>query len=329
MFWGRATAGDLHGAVCGFAPDVLHANDLSTLGAAARVSRHLGCRLVYDAHEYEADRNGVPDSLAERVRLRDEKRFITHADAVVTVSDGIADRLAERYGIPRPHVVMNAFLTDVPGTVDLRAQLGLEAAAKLAILTGAAQMGRGHEEAIAALSHARPHWHLAILGKLSDARRRTLDDIARTHGVANRVHQLGEVEPDRVMSYARAADAALIPIQDTCEAYRVALPNKLFQAAFAHLPIVATPLPEIASWVRFADAGVVADGFAAVDLARALEDVEAFDLKPSIELDAYSAASQARRLCTIYAALESGRPLPVSTPLPHRSIGTHSGIALP
>ena len=89
--------------------DVYVAHDLNTLPLGVLAKSRLGGRLVYDSHELFTEVSPAPPpSPLWRPRWRlAERLLIGRADAVITVCDGIAGELVDRYGIERPAVVRN------------------------------------------------------------------------------------------------------------------------------------------------------------------------------------------------------------------------------
>src|SRR5213592_3456909 len=89
--------------------DVVHANDLDTLPAAWLLARASGARLVYDAHELYTDQEPDPPRLHRAVARVLEGALARQADAVVTVSEPIAEELQRRLRLAdRPATVLNA-----------------------------------------------------------------------------------------------------------------------------------------------------------------------------------------------------------------------------
>ncbi|MFJ1542710.1 glycosyltransferase family 4 protein [Micromonospora chalcea] len=99
-------------------PDLIHAHDFRMLGVAARAvdrARAAGrdVKLVWDAHEW------LPGARPRRdnarwlpAHLGYVREYVGHADAVVTVSDTLADLLVRDHALPeRPTVVLNAPVT--------------------------------------------------------------------------------------------------------------------------------------------------------------------------------------------------------------------------
>jgi len=109
-------------------PEVVHAHDAAMLAPGWVVARIAGARLLYDTHELAT---GVPyrtRGWALVVRAV-ERMLVGRCDAVITVSDGIARRLAALYRLNRLPLVLRNFPEDPDpereATTDLRAALGI------------------------------------------------------------------------------------------------------------------------------------------------------------------------------------------------------------
>src|SRR5204862_180679 len=89
--------------------DVVHANDLDTLPAAWLLARASRARLVYDAHELYTEQEPDPPRLHRAVARTLEGVLARRADAVVTVSEPIAEELQHRLRLREtPTAVLNA-----------------------------------------------------------------------------------------------------------------------------------------------------------------------------------------------------------------------------
>src|SRR5690606_26628928 len=96
-------------ALAGSGPfDVVHAHDYNTLALSAELAERWSAQLVYDSHELWFDRGlpGRPTPLRSWRGRRKEAQLAARAQAVLTVSDGIADRLRRR-GVSEVTVVRN------------------------------------------------------------------------------------------------------------------------------------------------------------------------------------------------------------------------------
>lgn len=237
---------------------IYHASDLYALPAMHRAARRFGGRLVYDARElypHVAATTGRP-----WIRLFwqfVEKHHIRHADAVFTVSDGIADRLATTYGIPRPRVLHN-----VPPRRPVTPSDRLRTMAKIppepVIVLHQGQMRK--DRGCALLVEAMAGIERAVLVFLGDGPERApLQELVQALGIQDRIRFLPAVPPDELLDLTASADIGVTLLEDTCLNHRFALPNKLFEYAMAGLPVLASDLPEIRRVVRSFDIGEVVD----------------------------------------------------------------------
>lgn len=256
-------------------PRVVHCHDLNTLAPAYVAARRSGAKLVYDSHELWLDRNwppGAPPKRRHRLKEKTlERTLIQEADRVITVSETIADVLAERYGIAKPTVLLNVAEETRPQRPrDLREKVDHDG--PLLLYLGRIVFGRGLEQAIRALEYL-PRAALVAMGTPADGFIEELEAVAREVGVSSRVFFLPPVPPGEVIDWAQSADVGLCTIEPRCLSYELCLPNKLFQCAFAGLPIVATTLPEMSRWFERYPLGATCRPYDPSDLARAVNDV--------------------------------------------------------
>jgi glycogen(starch) synthase len=224
------------------APDVVHAHDFNTLELAAQVATRTGAALVYDSHEYWRGRarHGRPEPLRRRRAAAREDTLLPVADLVLTVSDGIAERLRGS-GARRVVVVRNSFpARPAAGQLPSRPS-GL-------VYAGRIGPGRDLETLVdsapgLAAVGVRPvvvgpadHDHLARL---------------RARAAGKPVDLRPEPLPlDEVDEVYRREGLAVVTLDDSCENHRLALPNKLFHAVRAGIPVIAADLPELSKAVR-------------------------------------------------------------------------------
>jgi len=288
-------------------PDVVHANDIATLIPGYFAARLSGARLVYDTHEYAV---GVPYRKAVWAWLAAtiERLLIGRCDAVITVSDGIADRLQARYGLKRrPVVLRNVPDLPPPGDApDLREQMGIDDA-PLVLHQGAVADGRGGENLIRAMTFTESS-HLLFLG-VDGGYAEGLRRLAVELDVDRRTHFHPPVALPTLLSYTSQADVGVSLLQDTCDNHRLALPNKLFEYLAAGLPVVVSDLPEMGRLVSERQVGWVTDPGDPADIARALTEAAGARGDESLENRVRVAASELTwqiertRLTDLYASL--------------------------
>lgn len=225
--------------------DVVHVHDLPALQAGVVLAHTWGVPLFYDAHEMYYAQDVLPPRL-RHAYFRAERRLIRHPDAVITVNDFIADLMAERYGIARPHVLYNCADPE-PGFDPARARTQsplrqrVPGPGPILLFQGWLSHERNIDTLIRALAHVPPPARLAVIGY--GAYQARLEEVARASAVADRVHFLGRVESRDMLDLTVGADLGLIPYLPIDENHLYCSPNKFFEYVQACLPILAHDLP--------------------------------------------------------------------------------------
>jgi glycosyltransferase involved in cell wall biosynthesis len=309
-------------------PDLIHAHDFRMLGVAARAkmrARAAGraVRVVWDAHEFlpgmhpwEDHARWLPGHVAH------EKEYAPHADAVVTVSDELADLLVREHGLTeRPTVVLNtpetaAEATETPDRT-VREVCGLGAEVPLLVYSGLSAEKRGLATMVEALPDL-PGVHAAlVLNKPAAFYATRLRTRAEQLGVADRLHLLEYVPTRQVVAFLAAADVGVIPVH-RWHNYEIALVTKFFEYSHARLPLVVSDVRTMAETVRRTGQGEV---FRAGDVADYRRAVEAVLADPKRYRSAYDDPAllaewtwerQADKLDRLYAALLHGVAAPAT-----------------
>lgn len=268
MLWGGLRPEEVSAAVRRMKAEVVHAHNLHpTLGwRALAAAQAAGARTVLHLHNFRifcaigiAYRDGAPcfrchgrDTLpGVRLRCRgslgeaavyagalrsQQPRLLEHADALVTVSQATAGRLAE-LGLPPRR------LTVIPNFV--RAQDGLPAQdGEFALVTGRLVQEKGFDTAIAAARAASVPLMIAGTGP----------DEGRLRGLADEtVTFTGLLSPTQLAELRRRAAIVLVPSRwdEPC-------PYAVLDALAAGIPVLASDrggLPELAGPESIVPAG--------------------------------------------------------------------------
>jgi glycosyltransferase involved in cell wall biosynthesis len=303
-------------------PDLIHAHDFRMVGVGARATMRAraagrNVKLVWDAHEFlpglKPRRNDVRWMPAHVAYEREHSQY---ADAVITVSDELAELLQAQHNLTdRPAVVLNApgedDSTPPPGSPpgpDLRKLCGVGASTKLAVYSGAAAPQRGLDIMVEALPRM-PDLHAAFVVNVPQGPYlQSLIARAEELGVADRMHVLPYVSHWQVVPFLAGADVGVIPIHHWPN-HEIALITKFFEYSHARLPLVVSDVRTMAATVRASGQGEVFTAEDTADYVRAVRAVladperyrSAYD-KPGL-LDGWTWQAQAETIDAVYRSL--------------------------
>jgi glycosyltransferase involved in cell wall biosynthesis len=255
------------------AADLYYLHSFELHRAVAPFARRNGARIIYDAHDfYRGIAPAEEQPSFDRRRLRPfydelEVRLVAAADAVVTVSHGVADEMTRVFG-RRPEIIRNCHddRRDHEHAPDLRGLIGLAPADRLCVLVGNYKPGMAVDAAIAAIGQLPSMYHLAFVGRGYDEVRHRLP----RGPLGSRIH-LGHVfDPDKIVPAIRSADIGLLLYRPYSTNYRHALPNGFFQLVAAGLPIVRAPLKQVEDTIGGRQIGVCLEELHPAALAAAI-----------------------------------------------------------
>jgi glycosyltransferase involved in cell wall biosynthesis len=315
-------------AVDELAPDLIHAHDFRMLGVGARAKQRAAARghrvrLVWDAHEFLPGVRPWRDNAhwlpAHRAY---EREYARYADAVLTVSDPLAELLRTEHKLAElPTVVLN---TPAGGPAEpnpeaepdperprpeLRAACGVGPQTPLVVYSGRVSPQRGLPLMVEALPRL-PGVHAALVVDDSGGEyvRSALLHRAAELGVADRLHVLPYVPHSQVVRFLATAHAGVIPIEHWPN-HEIALVTKFFEYSHARLPLVVSDVRVMAETVRATGQGEVFRAADVADYVRAVRAVlanpgryrAAYD-KPGL-LDEWTWEAQAVKLDALYRRL--------------------------
>lgn len=234
-------------------PAIVHAHDVNTLPTAWLAAKLCRARIVYDAHEISTSREGYAAFRGLVAGI--ESRLLPRTDAVITTTRLRAAFLARAWRIPRPLVLQNRprRISNAVRTSLLRERLGLQHPWPIVLYQGGLQQGRGlHLFINAALENKEAYFVLIGSGRLEHTLHKQICSLQ----LQERVFILPTVPLQVLPLYTASADIGVQPIENTCLNHYTTDSNKLFEYIQAHLPVVASGMPEIRRIVREHEVGL-------------------------------------------------------------------------
>jgi len=270
--------------------DVVHAHDFTALRVGAELARLHDVPLVYDSHELWSGRVRMhrPTPVQAWREAREEARLGSGAAAVITVGDGVADALRRRYGWTHLTVIRNSFPPAAGGPPPAP--------------TGAVYAGRlaPHREleTIARAAGELPV-PVTLIGPADDTWLASYDPGAAL--------VKAPIAVGAVTALLQQSGISFVTISDASPNQRLAMPNKVFQAVAAGVPVVATDVGELAQLVRQHQVGTLYRMGDAKDLVRAvgeiISDYEVWCRRVAKAQDTLSWDADAARLVGVYQGL--------------------------
>jgi glycosyltransferase involved in cell wall biosynthesis len=238
--------------------DIIHCHDLNTLhyGVFAKVFNFFRIKLIYDAHEYESERNGLQGVSKIFVKIK-EFFLIRFCNRVITVSETIADEYSRIYGIERPTVILNCPKLKHKEILNkdlFRNHFEISPARKIFLYQGYFYPGRGIELVIDAFNQINNSSSVLIFmgeGPLSENIRNQ-----ERFGESIFIHPF--VSGDVLLEFTSSADYGVAFLEDISLSDRYCLPNKLFEYIAAGLPVIGSGLPELKKFIDENQVGVAA-----------------------------------------------------------------------
>jgi len=270
--------------------DIIHCNDLNSLpiGVIIKIFFNKNAKIVYDAHEYETELNGLKGVQKKLVKWL-EKRLIKYADKVITVSDAIADEYVKLYDIEKPALVLNTPpYKEIEKKNIFRETLGIKENQTIFLYQGGLSKGRGIEillEAFKTIDNENAVIVLMGYGPLENLIKETSKEHKNIY-----FHQA--VSPHVLLDYTSSADFGISTIEDTCLSYRYCLPNKMFEYLMAEIPVIVSNLYEMKRLVETNKIGTVAKENSPDGLKEAIEK--------AVKLDKIELKTNIQKLKTIY-----------------------------
>lgn len=256
LFWGH----DMHGFV------------------AARIAAwRRGRPFVYHCHDY-ADPGWMTAGI--QVVHAFERRFARTADAVVIPDAGRAEVIAKDLRLRRaPLVAANApILTPLVRRHTLREALQARGHRFEKVVFRQGRIGRGHaiEATIQSMPlWQRPGWAFVVMGLSDEAYLKSLHQLARERGVADRFVVLPPVNYDEILHFTPDADVghALYEQTHVNNVHIGTASNKVMEYLAAGVPLLVSPNEKLRQLVSTNACGACADERDPASIAKGINEM--------------------------------------------------------
>lgn len=225
--------------------DVVHAHDYTALALGARLASEHDVPLVYDSHEWwiGKQRQYRPTPFSDLREARAEQKLAGRASAVITVGESIADLMRKKRRLKNVHVVRNSF----PDSGDQRKKVATPP--RGIIYAGRIDAHRELEVIIEVCG--KIDLPVAWMGEHENQWASKYVRLARESGI----EVLASQPLAAVTTAMQNAGLVFVTHSNRFESHRLAMPNKLFHAVHAGVPVIATDVTELGNIVRHFDIG--------------------------------------------------------------------------
>ncbi|MFM7682853.1 MAG: glycosyltransferase [Bacteroidota bacterium] len=237
--------------------DIIWANDLPTLFPAAKISKRLNCKFLYDSHEiytetlnqfFPRNSSGIKKYvytllifLMRKHGVSIEKKYIPLTNVFITVNQSLLTYFSERYQISKGLVIMNLPKLNQQNNqlaIDFRKQFSWEANSFIVLYQGQLNEGRGLKLVLEAFKFLDDSFKLILIG--NGSLQIDLNKWVNENSCSNRIKFIDTVSLDKLPSHTKGADVGMNILENYNLSKELASPNKLFEYIHAEIPVVAS-----------------------------------------------------------------------------------------
>lgn len=262
-------------------------------------------KLIYNAHEYETQRQGLHGSRQWLSKII-EKTLIKYCDHTLVVSESIAHEYKLLYPlISPPTVILNTPLLHTTKKKNIfRETLNIQNNQKIFLYQGALSQGRGIETLLSTFQTLQDT--SAVIVFMGNGHWAHKIQTISKH--SSHIFYHPAVSPEVLHEYTSSADFGISLIENSCLSYYYCLPNKLFEYLMAGLPVIVSNLYEMAKIVNTHHIGIIAKENSPEGLTEAINQITQIDplvLKVNIEQAQriFNWEIEEKKLIEVYRAL--------------------------
>jgi len=288
--------------------NILHCNDLDALfiGWIIKQFFNKNIYIVYDAHEYETERNRM-HGLNKMIAKLLEKFLIKYVNKTLTVSNAIADEYVKMYDIRKPELVLNCpEYIEVSKKDIFRKTFNIAGDSIIFLYQGSLGPNRGVEVILEVFKKFKDNNKVIVFmgyGPLVELIETEAQD-------SKNIYYHNAVNRTVLIDYTASADFGISLIENSCLSHYYCLPNKMFEYIMAEIPVIVSNLPEMAKMVKENNIGYVAENDTLEALSKVIntinfKDINIFKANLKKIKSIYNWEEQEKNLLHVYHSLGS------------------------
>lgn len=257
--------------------DILHCNDLNTLPIGFIVKKFFNknVKIVYDAHEYETEINGL-SGIQKSMIKKLEKYLIKYADKTITVSNAIANEYVKLYNIPKPALVLNTPPYQEIAKKDIfKKTFNISKDKTIFLYQGGLSVGRGIEMLLDTFKNISDNESIIVFMGDGPLEKLIISESKKYESI----YYHKAVSPNVLLDYTCSADFGILFYENNCLNHYYCSPNKMFEYLMAEIPVIVSNLYEMKRLVEDNNIGVVAQNNTPRGLKEAIEKASQLDKK--------------------------------------------------
>lgn len=285
-----------------YRPKVIHCHDTIVLPIGIVISFVSGAKVIYDAHELESNKNGQT-KFNSSLTLLIERICWPRIDTLISVSPSILNWYDEELGYKKNTLILNSPVisnnSKKEGSKYFHSIYNIPDNELIFIYLGNLGQGRGIELLLNVFNENKIKSHIIFMG-YGDLESEIISFTKKT----NHIHLHPQVPHENVVNIVKSADFGMCIIENVSLSDYYCLPNKLFEYAFAGLPVLASNFPDILDLVSRHELGICSDvnEVSVISAIQTLEETNTSYNPKNIEELKWD--SQAKRLIKAYNAIQ-------------------------
>ncbi len=239
-------------------PHLIHCHDTPLLPLAVFLAWIFRAKLIYDAHELESNKNGQSKFISLATLLI-EKTCWGHLSGFITVSNSIMLWYQTQFSKKDSALILNSpAINDSSKKANVKRYFHdlyeIPEGRLVFVYLGLFVAGRGIEKLLDVFSNQKIDSHIVFIGRGPQR-----EIIEKYEKINSRIHLHESVPHEQVVALVANADYGLCFVENVSLSDYYSLPNKLFEYAFAGVPVLASDFPDMRKVIEEYELGAVTD----------------------------------------------------------------------